>query len=1145
TGLSPATEYDFRLSVTGGSHAGTSNVVSVKTTTVPVTDFANTGKTSDTASFSWSLVNGATGIIIQQSPKGTDTWVTSTTAPIATNATSAIVTGLSPATEYDFRLVVTGGSNAGTSNVVSVETNSVPVTDFASTGKTSDTASFSWSLVNGATGMTIQQSPKGADTWVTSTTAPIATNATSAIVTGISPATEYDFRLVVTGGSHAGTSNVESVTTNTLPVADFASTGKTSDTASFSWSSVNGATEMSIQQSPKGADTWVTSTTAPIATNATSAIVTGLSPATEYDFRLVVTGGSHAGTSNVESVTTSAAPPIIIPIGDFNSTGKTSTTANFSWSPAISATTIRIEQSPKGINNWTLASTGTILPTADNTTVIGLRPDTEYDFRLVVLGGMNEGTSNIISLMTDTEPSSDLTYTIAPIENQTLNPLQEGYTSPEVKSITVIRTGSGVLNQLSVELIGANAKNFVITQSANNTLDEHNPMTDFTIKANDGLQPGTYVVTVKVTAANMTDVTFTTTQIINPIETPVIPSAPENLTAFGGNHFVELFWNAVTGADFYKIYMKDASGSYNNEPIATVNSAVYRVQELINGTEYFFKVIAGNSYGESIFSSEASATPKAVPSAPTRVSAQAGDGSATVVFDASQDDGGSPITGYIVMDSTGSIHVTGKESPIIITGLTNGTSYTFTVSAINEAGNSLPSEVSNAVVPNTPTSTPSPLPIPTPAPTPVAPIPQQPVVNTGVDVLVNGKVEKAGTASSEIVNNQKVWTIKVNQKKIEEKLQSEGLGSIVTIPFQLETDVLVAELNGEMVKNMESNQAVLEIKTAWATYTIPAKQINIDSVSEKVGQTIALRDIKVKVEIAKPLPEMLKIINNATIKGNFTIVAPPVNFIVTGTYGGTNIQVDKFNAYVKRTISIPDNIDPHKITTGIVVESDGRIRHVPTKVTNIEGKYYAVINSLTNSTYTVVWHPLEFTDVANHWSKDAVNDMGSRMVIEGTGEGQFSPNRNITRAEFATIIVRGLGLKLESGSVPFSDVKEYDWFSNAIKTAYSYNLIKGYADGTFGPHDQITREEAMVIIAKAMKITNLKAMLPNQYTDTNLHPYSDISTGSEWARDSIAESVLSGIFTGRSNTELAPKAYITRAEVAMIIQRLLKKSDLI
>ncbi|MFC5471307.1 S-layer homology domain-containing protein, partial [Cohnella suwonensis] len=243
--------------------------------------------------------------------------------------------------------------------------------------------------------------------------------------------------------------------------------------------------------------------------------------------------------------------------------------------------------------------------------------------------------------------------------------------------------------------------------------------------------------------------------------------------------------------------------------------------------------------------------------------------------------------------------------------------------------------------------------------------------------------------------------------------------------------------------------------------------------------------------------------------------------------------------------AIPGGVDPSKITTGVVVDPDGTVRHVPTKIVVIDGKYYAKVNSLTNSTYSVVWHPLAFKDVAQHWAKDAVNDMGSRMVISGIGNDMFNPDQDITRAEFAAIMVRGLGLKLENGSSPFADVKTTDWYSGAIQTAYAYKLISGFEDGTFRPMDKITREQAMTIIAKAMEITGLGASLGAKAADELLSPFADASNASEWAKSGIADCLQVGIVSGRSGTQLAPKAYISRAEVAAIVQRLLQKSELI
>ncbi|SET06446.1 S-layer homology domain-containing protein [Paenibacillus sp. NFR01] len=414
-----------------------------------------------------------------------------------------------------------------------------------------------------------------------------------------------------------------------------------------------------------------------------------------------------------------------------------------------------------------------------------------------------------------------------------------------------------------------------------------------------------------------------------------------------------------------------------------------------------------------------------------------------------------------------------------------------------------------------------------------------------VAVLVNGIEVKAGKVASSVEGTQKVTTLSVSQEQVDKKLDAEGIGAVVTFPVHAVSDVIVSELNGQMVKNMENKQAILEIKTDKATYTLPAEQMDIDSISKQIGSTVALQDIKIQIRIATPMAPVAQAAVDALGQSNLTMVAPPLDFTIKATYQGSTVDVSKFNAYVERLIALPDQADPNKITTGVVVDPDGVVRHVPTKVTVIDGKYYAQINSLSNSLYSVVWHPLEFKDVDKHWAKAAVNDMGSRLVIEGVGNGMFNPDTNITRAEFAAIIVRGLGLKPVTGTSAFTDVAASDWYHSAVQTAYEYKLIEGFGDGAFHPKENITREQAMVIIAKAMKITGLQGKLATANADERLTLFSDAGIVANWARNGVTNSLQAGIFTGRSASRLAPKANITRAEVAAIMQRLLKKSDLI
>ncbi|MOA33337.1 Endo-1,4-beta-xylanase A precursor [compost metagenome] len=138
-----------------------------------------------------------------------------------------------------------------------------------------------------------------------------------------------------------------------------------------------------------------------------------------------------------------------------------------------------------------------------------------------------------------------------------------------------------------------------------------------------------------------------------------------------------------------------------------------------------------------------------------------------------------------------------------------------------------------------------------------------------------------------------------------------------------------------------------------------------------------------------------------------------------------------------------------------------------------------------------------------------------------------------------------MGLELESGDAPFSDIHAGDWYNSAVHTAYSLGIISGFEDGSYRPNDSITREQAMVIIAKAMAVTKLKDGSAEAAAVEALHQYADTSEASGWAMESIAVSVEAGIVSGRNGNQLAPKAYITRAEVAVIVERLLKNSELI
>jgi len=444
--------------------------------------------------------------------------------------------------------------------------------------------------------------------------------------------------------------------------------------------------------------------------------------------------------------------------------------------------------------------------------------------------------------------------------------------------------------------------------------------------------------------------------------------------------------------------------------------------------------------------------------------------------------------------------------------------------------------------PNPPTNpTPSvPDPVVTPAPTTPAPAPT-PV--SGVDVLVNGVPQNVGTATTTQENGQSVTTIRVNEETLQQRLNEAGNGAVLTIPVTDQSDAVVGEISGRMINNLEQADATLRIQTPRASYTIPAQEIDVNALSSSFGANTPLQDIAVQVRIAAPTAETAERVRQTADAQDFTTVAPPVNFEIQAVYAGSVRQITDFDTYVERTITLPQGVAPNLVTTAIVVNPDGSLRSVPTQVERIDGILQALIKSRTNSTYVLVSNPVSFQDTAGRWSESIVNDMASRWVMEGVNGQMFMPDRNATRAEFASALVKGLGLEPRESGSAFSDVTSSHAFYGDINAAVEYGLIDGFANGTFRPDETLTREQAMQMLTRAMSLTGLSATSSN--SPMNLSAFRDNDQLSDWAREGAAASVSAGIIEGRKTDLLVPKGWLTRAETAAIVQRLLQRSDLI
>ena len=184
-----------------------------------------------------------------------------------------------------------------------------------------------------------------------------------------------------------------------------------------------------------------------------------------------------------------------------------------------------------------------------------------------------------------------------------------------------------------------------------------------------------------------------------------------------------------------------------------------------------------------------------------------------------------------------------------------------------------------------------------------------------------------------------------------------------------------------------------------------------------------------------------------------------------------------------------------------------------------------------------------FPDIADHANRTAIEALASRGIITGDTSGSFLPDNNMTRAEFATIVTRALGLAGETGS-QFTDVAADRWYAPYIGTAYSYGIVNGTSATTFEPEGTITRQEAATMVARAAKLCGMDTAMDSAAVRDTLAQFTDYVTVSSWAQEPLAFCYQSDILDD-SAMEIQPAKAITRCEIAQMLYNMLDSAKLL
>ncbi|GBG07379.1 hypothetical protein PAT3040_01929, partial [Paenibacillus agaridevorans] len=172
-----------------------------------------------------------------------------------------------------------------------------------------------------------------------------------------------------------------------------------------------------------------------------------------------------------------------------------------------------------------------------------------------------------------------------------------------------------------------------------------------------------------------------------------------------------------------------------------------------------------------------------------------------------------------------------------------------------------------------------------------------------------------------------------------------------------------------------------------------------------------------------------------------------------------------------------------------------------------------------------------FTDIQSHWAQSAIKRLYREQLINGYPDGQFKPERFVTRAEFIVMLMNVLKLDVSVSELNFTDERQIaEWARTAIGKAISAGIVSGYPDGSFHPNQTMTRVEMIEILARALQL---------QVNTETVLPFVDLDQIPSWAIQAVQSVYQQGLIQGKTGGFLAPLDTLTRAEAAVILTRIL------
>ncbi len=401
-------------------------------------------------------------------------------------------------------------------------------------------------------------------------------------------------------------------------------------------------------------------------------------------------------------------------------------------------------------------------------------------------------------------------------------------------------------------------------------------------------------------------------------------------------------------------------------------------------------------------------------------------------------------------------------------------------------------------------------------------------------ILPTDKLNQVETAE----DAQKAAKEAVTSMSENDKISADGADKVVLFANEavsrasaVKVDSNSIVINDEMVAEMEQKASEAEQRVSQAFSGV--RKVRSGSRNARI-----VTSSEGKISIQKE--NISKDIDNVEVTTNYAKVSFPAKSIseVSLENKGTNkIAVDfgNKNTTEKIKISFP-NMDKNKKYIAIVDENGNAIGG---KYNPITGELSAKIEK--SGIYTVIDNEKNFEDIKYKSAEmqEAIKLLASKGIISGTSETKFSPDKSISRAEVAAIILRTLSKLDQNADGGFSDVTKQNWYYGAAGSAKQTGIISGYPDNTFRGNVVIPKVQIVSVTARVLK----NEMNYFDVTDAEkiLSVYGDSANIAKWAKNDVALATDVNMVIRRTDSLFGGEDEMTRGDAAIILKSLFDK----